>query len=159
MAFRRDFQWTNGENWNAGNAVELAKLLFVKAQVWSYEQEIGLLVDLNRTTRLQRTDDSSFPIHVFEVPTEAIDEVYVGFDTPTEQIGRIQQIVAVGEGGWRLKYTHWHAYRMQVTSTLISNRKQPSPPTRREKSLTLDRRRISDGRTGRSHGRACGVTR
>ena len=52
MAFRRDFQWTTGENWNAGNAVELAKLLFVKAQVWSYEQEIGLLVDLNRTTRL-----------------------------------------------------------------------------------------------------------
>ena len=37
---------------NAGNAVELAKLLFVKAQVWSYEQEIRLLVDLNRTTRL-----------------------------------------------------------------------------------------------------------
>ena len=107
---------------------ELVKLLFVKGQAWSYEQEIRLLVDLNRTTRLQSTDDCGFPIHVFEVPAEAIEEVYVGFDTPTEQIRRIQQVVAVGEGRWRLKYTHWHAYRLQVTSTSISNRKQPSPP-------------------------------
>ena len=107
---------------------ELAKLLFVKTQAWSYEQEIRLLVDLNRATRLRKIDDSGFPIHVFEVPAEAIEEVYVGFDTPAEQIRRIQQVVAVGEGTWRLKYTHWHAYRIQFTSTSISNRKQPSPP-------------------------------
>ena len=107
---------------------ELAKLLFVKSQAWSYEQEIRLLVDLNRTTRLQSPDDSSFPIHVFEVPAEAIEEVYVGFDTPPEQIRRIEQVVGVGEGRWRLKYTHWHAYRLQVTSTSISNREQPAPP-------------------------------
>ena len=95
---------------------ELVKLLFVKGQAWSYEQEIRLLVDLNRTTRLQSTDDCGFPIHVFEVSAEAIEDVYVGFDTPTEQIRRIEQVVGVGEGRWRLKYTHWHAYLCSAKS-------------------------------------------
>ena len=79
---------------------ELVKLLFVKGQAWSYEQEIRLLVDLNRTTRLQSTDDAGFPIHVFEVPAEAIEEVYVGFDTPLwNRSGESSKSLALARAG------------------------------------------------------------
>ena len=84
-----------------------------------------LLVDLQRTWA-RPDDDSRWPIHTFEVPMEAVEEVYVGFDTPREQVRRIiSRIVDVGQGTWRLRHTHWHAYRLQVTSTFVNNRKPP----------------------------------
>ena len=104
---------------------QLAELLFVKGRAWEYEQEVRLLVDLQRTPRLARNDDSRWPIHTLEIPMEAVEEVYVGFDTPTEQVRRISRIVDVGHGTWRLRHTHWHAYRLQVTSTSVYNRKPP----------------------------------
>ena len=54
----------------------------------------------------------------------AIEEVYVGFDTPAVQISRIQQAVALCEGRWRLKYTHWHNYRIQIRMTAVCDRKK-----------------------------------
>ena len=103
---------------------QLAKLLFVKGQAWEYEQEVRLLVDLQRTSA-RPDDDSPWPIHTLEIPMEAVEEVYVGFDTPPEQVRKISRIVGVGQGTWRLRHTHWHAYRLQVTSTSVSNREPP----------------------------------
>ncbi len=108
---------------------QLAKLLFVKSRAWEYEQEVRLLVDLH-TCRLNANGDSPWPIHTLALPMEAVAEVYIGFDTPTEQVGRISRILDVGQGTWRLKHTHWHAYRLQVTSTSVHRRK--SPPSHRE---------------------------
>ena len=112
------------------DAQQLAKLLFVKGLAWEYEQEVRLLVDLQRTSRPAPHDDPPWPIHTLEIPMEAVEEVYVGFDTPTEQVKRISRIVDVGHGTWRLKHTHWHAYRLQVTSTSVYQRKPP--PSNRE---------------------------
>lgn len=104
---------------------QLARLLFLKGRTWEYEQEVRLLVDLKRTSQLDENDDHGWPIHTVKIPVEAVEEVYVGFDTPAEKVRRISQIVDVGHGTWRLKHTHWHAYRLQVTSTSVNNRKPP----------------------------------
>lgn len=102
----------------------LARLLFVKGRAWEYEQEVRLLVDLERTSACPDAA-SRWPIHTFEVPMEAVEEVYVGFDTPPDQVRRISRLVDVGQGTWRLRHTHWHAYRLQVTSTSVRNRTPP----------------------------------
>ena len=54
-------------------------------------------------------EDRSGP-RVLDVPTEAIEEVYVGFNTPRTQVTRMEQVVGVGEGRWKLKHTDSHAY-------------------------------------------------
>ena len=103
---------------------ELSKVLFVKGHTWQYEQEVRLLVDLTKTHPPAQHCNVGYGIHLLDVPTEAIQEVYVGFNTPEDKIGHIEEIVSVGRGKWKLKYTDSHAYRMQVTSTSVSNRKE-----------------------------------
>ena len=101
---------------------ELARALFVKGEAWKGEKEVRLLVDLQSTRALGRKDESGFEIHVLEIPTEAIEEVYVGFNTPSTAVARIRQVVGVGESKWKLMYTDSHAYRMEVPSTSVENR-------------------------------------
>ena len=61
-------------------------------------------------------------MHVFDVPTEIIEEIYVGFNTPSAAVERIRQVVGVGEGKWKLIYTDSHAYRMETPMTAGENR-------------------------------------
>ena len=96
---------------------ELSKVLFVKGHTWQYEQEVRLLVDLTKTHPSAQHDNAGYEIHLLNVPTEAIQEVYVGFNTPEDEVRRMQEIVNARRGRWKLKYTDSHAYRMQVTST------------------------------------------
>ena len=60
--------------------------------------------------------------HVVDVPSEVIEEVYIGFKTPISAVTKISQIVGVGDGTWKLTHTDSHAYRMQTTVTSILNR-------------------------------------
>ena len=101
---------------------ELAKALFVKGETWADEREVRLLVDLGGTRPLDEKDENGFVKHVVEVPAEAIEEVYVGFNTPSAAVARIRQVVGVGEGKWKLIRTDSHAYRMQTTMTSVENR-------------------------------------
>ena len=106
------------QDWN-----ELAKVLFIKGQAWSHEQEVRLLVNLHNTRVGRPPIIDGLPLRVFDVPTEAIEEVYVGFNTPQETVDRIKQIVGVGVGTWKLKRADSHAYRMEVTSTGVRSRR------------------------------------
>ena len=101
---------------------ELAKALFVKGETWEDEREVRLLVDLRGTRPLDEKDENGFVKHVVEVPAETIEEVYVGFNTPSAAVARIRQVVGVGEGKWKLIRTDSHAYRMQTTVTSVENR-------------------------------------
>ena len=101
---------------------QLAKLLFFKGKDWEYEQEIRLLVKLQHTQRLAKRDPFDWPIQVISIPTEAVKEVYVGFDTPKEQVQRIRHIVGKGEARWYLRYIDWRAYRLETTSTFVEIR-------------------------------------
>ena len=56
----------------------LARLLFVKGKEWAYEQEIRLLVDLERTRDIGKADEHCQPIKVIDIPPEAIREVCRG---------------------------------------------------------------------------------
>ena len=103
---------------------ELSKVLFVKGLTWQYEQEVRLLVDLTKTRPSAQHDDAGYEKYFLNVPTEAIQEVYVGFNTPKDKVRCMQEIVSVGSGKWKLNHTDSHAYRMQVTFTSISNRKE-----------------------------------
>ena len=105
---------------------ELSKVLFVKGHTWKNEQEVRLLVDLAKMCPSGQHDKAGYGIHLLSVPTEAILEVYAGYNTPEDEVRRMREIVSVGCGEWKFKYTYSHAYRMQVTSTLISNRKEAS---------------------------------
>ena len=102
MEFRKDWR-------------TLSKLLFVKGKSWEYEKEVRLLVD-QQTTRIAGEKDG-WPIRVLDIPKEAIEEVYVGFNTPRDAIDRMETLVGKDRHGWKLKDTSSHAYRIQVTST------------------------------------------
>ena len=102
---------------------ELSKVLFVKGHTWQYEQEVRLLVDLAKARPPAQHDNAGYGIHLLDIPTEAIQEVYVGFNTPEDEIRHIKKVVSVGRGKWKLRHTDSHAYRMQVTSTFVSDRK------------------------------------
>ena len=103
---------------------ELAKILFIKSKTWENEKEIRLLIDLQNTRKLEKRDKNGFSIHLFDVPTEFIAEVYVGFNTPRQKVATIEDMVGVGEGSWKLIHTDSHAYRMQTPSTSIRHRKK-----------------------------------
>ncbi len=94
---------------------ELAKALFVKGETWAYEREVRLIVDLANTKCCGERD--GYNINVLELPNEAVEEVYVGFNTPESAVKEIERVIGVGRGCWKLKYTDSHAYRMQVTMT------------------------------------------
>ena len=96
---------------------ELSRLLFVKGDAWAGEKEVRLLVNLQTTRTLKEADENGLEVCVLDLPSEAVEEVYVGINTPKDMIREMEGIVGVGEGMWKLRYTDSHAYRMQVTST------------------------------------------
>ena len=59
----------------------LSRMLFVKGASWSYEKEIRLLVDLEKTRDVGKVDDNGWPVKVIDPPTEAIKEIYGGTNT------------------------------------------------------------------------------
>ena len=124
---------------------ELAKVLFAKGDTWQDEKEVRLLVDLEGTRPSGEEDENGYPVRVIDVPAEAIEEVYVGTNTLEPAIKRIYEVVGVGEGQWRLMHTTAHAYRMQVTSTGISNRRPPKDATT-DGARGLDVAREAEGR-------------
>ena len=103
-----------GGNWR--------KALFVKGEAWQSEKEVWLLVDLRNARPLDEKDENGYVKHVIDVPTEIIEEVYVGFNTSSSAVTRISQIVDEGEGKWKLIHTDSHAHRMQTTVTTVRNR-------------------------------------
>ncbi len=109
---------TLGKDWRTP-----CDLLFVKGDGWKSERKIRLLVD--RETTRQTGEVDGHEVHVVDVSADAIEEVYVGFNTPDWAIRRISEMVSNHDGGrqWMLKYTDSHAYRMEVTSTSINNRR------------------------------------
>ena len=117
---------TLGRDWKT-----LCDLLFVKSDGWKSEREIRLLVDRETTRRTGKDDPNGHEVRVVDVPADAIEEVYVGFNTPDWAVRKISEIV--GNHGsnrpWKLKYTDSHAYRMEVTSTSINNRRAPKNQT------------------------------
>jgi len=100
---------------------KVARLLFVKGKSWEYEKEVRLLVDQKDTRSLDKQDKNGQPVSVLDIPVEAIDEVYAGFDTPPEDIKRISEVVGTGNHRWKMKRTSSHAFRMKVTLTSIYN--------------------------------------
>ena len=102
--------------------MESARALFVKGKTWEGEKEVRLLVDLKETRTLVKEKASDCEIHVFDVPTKMIEEVYVSFNTPRAAVDKIRQVVGVGEGKWKLIYTDSHAYRMETPSPSIESR-------------------------------------
>ena len=105
---------TLGKDWRT-----MCDLLFVKGDGWKSEREIRLLVDLE-TTR-QTGEVNGHEVRVVDVPANAIEEVYVGFNTPDWAVRKISEMVSDHDNDrqWKLKYTDSHAYRMQVTSTKV----------------------------------------
>ena len=103
----------------------LCDLLFVKGDCWKSEREIRLLVDQKMTRRTAKADPNGHEVCVVDVPADAIEEVYVGFNTPDWAVRKISEMVGNHESDreWKLKYTDSHAYRMEVTSTSIHNRR------------------------------------
>ena len=97
----------------------LAKLLFVKGSSWKYEKEVRLLVDQQTTRPLEEKDENRVSIRILDIPTEAIEEVYVGFDTPEKDVKKMIELVGRGRHHWKLKYVSSYAYSMQVTSTEV----------------------------------------
>ena len=104
-----------------GTPREISRLLFVKGETWEYEQEVRLLVDNKHTRLLEHCDKNGFPIRVIDIPNEAVQEVYVGFNTPSQQVQEIAKVINVDGHQWDLKYTTSHAYRMRPSFMLRYN--------------------------------------
>ena len=103
----------------------LSDLLFVKGDSWKSEREIRLLVDQETTRATGEVDANGHRVKVLDVAPDAIEEVYVGFNTTDSAVRRIRETVNDCESDrrWKLKRTDSHAYRMQVTITSINNRR------------------------------------
>ncbi|MCY3708322.1 MAG: DUF2971 domain-containing protein [Caldilineaceae bacterium] len=108
-----------------GTPREISRLLFVKGETWEYEQEARLLVNSRQTRLLEHRDNNGFPIRVIDIPNEAIQEVYVGFNTPRQQIQEMVNVINVDGHQWDLKYTTSHAYRMRPSVMLRYNPEDP----------------------------------
>ena len=98
---------------------KIAQILFVKGKSWEYEQEVRLLVDQKETRPRDQKDKNGHPVRVLDVPVEAIEEVYTGFNTPPEDVEKISEVVGTGNHRWKMKTTSSHAFRMHVTATSV----------------------------------------
>ncbi len=54
----------------------LPVLLSMKSSHWSYENEWRLIVELNKTIGIGKTDDHDLPINLVQIPNEAVVSVY-----------------------------------------------------------------------------------
>ena len=72
----------------------LPKLLSVKSDHWSYENEWRLIVELNRTIGTGHTDPHGQPINLVQVPNEAVVRVYYTERTPRRTVELIRDRLA-----------------------------------------------------------------
>ncbi len=117
-----------------GTPREVARLLFVKGKTWEYEKEVRLLVDNKHTRILEHCDKNGFPVRVIDVPVTAIQEVHVGFNTPSNAIQKVVNVITGGNHVWDLRFTTSHAYQMKTSFILRhdptmqpSSHESPSP--------------------------------
>ena len=94
----------------------LARLLFVKGLGWAYEQEVRLLVDLEQTRDMEKTDEYHQPIKVIDVPQEAIREIYRGPHTLEPDMRRaIKEARGENLKGLYTRSTSFRNFRIQNT--------------------------------------------
>ena len=94
----------------------LARLLFVKGMGWAYEQEVRLLVDLEQTRGIKKTDEYHQPIKVINVPQEAIREIYRGPHTLDPDMNRaIKEARGENLRGLYTRSTSFRNFRIQNT--------------------------------------------
>ena len=94
----------------------LARLLFVKGIGWAYEREVRLLVDLQQTRDIEKTDEYHQPIKVIDVPPEAIREVYGGPRTSRADVERaIKEARGENVKGLYERGTSFRNFRIQNT--------------------------------------------
>ena len=98
-------------NWKS-----LSRVLFVKGASWEYEREVRLLVDLQQTRDIGKTDANDWPIKVVDLPPEAIREIYGGSNTRDADLARAVE-VARGENkkGLFVGHVSSHGFRIQNT--------------------------------------------
>ena len=113
-----------------GTPKEIARLLFVKGKTWEYEKEVRLLVDNKDARTLGYCDSNGFPVRVIDIPSEAVQEIHVRFNTPSDVIQKIAKMVARGNHVWDLRYTTSHAFQMKTSFILRHN------PTKQPVTLT-----------------------
>lgn len=69
-------------------------LFFRKAEGWSHEQEVRMLDELNAASRvLDKRDRRGFPIHLFDVPSEAVLGIVLGEDVSAEALAGVAAAV------------------------------------------------------------------
>ena len=94
----------------------LARLLFVKGTGWAYEREVRLLVDLQQTRDIEKTDEYHQPIKVIDVPPEAIREIYRGPRTSRADVERaIKEARGENVKGLYERGTSFRNFRIQNT--------------------------------------------
>ena len=97
----------------------LARLLLVKGMSWSYEKEVRLLVDLQRTRNTGKTDKMDareLSIRVIDPPPGAIREIYRGPNTRENDLQRaVQAARGDNKKGLFVGHVSSHAFRMQKT--------------------------------------------
>ncbi|MCY3994373.1 MAG: DUF2971 domain-containing protein [Caldilineaceae bacterium] len=94
----------------------LARLLFVKGIGWAYEQEVRLLVDLQRTRDTKVTDEFNLPVKVIDIPPEAIREIYRGPRTSRADLERaIKEARGENVKGLYERRTSFRNFRIQNT--------------------------------------------
>ena len=94
----------------------LTRLLFVKGTGWAYEQEVRLLVDLEQTRDIKKTDDYGQPIKVIDLPQEAIREIYHGPHTLDSDMNRaIKEARGENTKGFSTRRTSFRNFRIQNT--------------------------------------------
>ena len=94
----------------------MARLLFVKGMGWAYEQEVRLLVDLEQTRDIKKTDEYRQPIKVIDLPQEAIREIYRGPHTLDPDMNRaIKEARGENLKGLYTRSTSFRNFRIQNT--------------------------------------------
>ena len=94
----------------------LARLLFVKGKGWAYEQEVRLLVDLEKARDTRKVDRYCNPIKVIDIPSEAIREIFRGPRTSKKDMARaIKEARGENLKGLYERSTSFHSFRIQAT--------------------------------------------
>ena len=73
---------------------DLPQFLSRKSDHWSYEDERRLIVEMNETIRMGKTDRHGQPVNLVRVPNEAVVRVYHTERTPPESVDTIRDRLA-----------------------------------------------------------------
>ena len=100
-----------GEEWQS-----LSRLLLVKGTSWEYEEEVRLLVELDKARDTGKKDNYGWPIKLIDLPPEAIREIWRLDNTKESDV---QETIRAARGenkkGLLVQRVSSHAFRMQKT--------------------------------------------